>query len=118
MVRPVDLIQRIADSGWEDGKLYADELNNYFDHDDEERLTAQQAADQEAARVVELEKEHEELERKYQKLLEKNYELIMSGATSNENDTEGNDDKGDGEDENFTEAPINIEDLKFEKEAR
>ena len=73
MERPVDIIQRIADSGWEDGGLYADELNRYFDQWDDENLTAQQVADQQAARIVELEKERD-------KLLDKNYALIMGGG--------------------------------------
>lgn len=91
MERPVEIIQRIRESAWEDGPLAADELDKYFDQWDDESLTSQQVADQQAARVVELEKERDEYNKKYDdlrtrydKLLDKNYELMMmnGGASS------------------------------------
>lgn len=100
MERPVDIIQRITDSGWEDGGLYADELNHYFDQWDDENLSSQEVADQQAAHIVELEKErddygrkYDDLRTKYDKLLDKNYALIMGGGTAS-----GSDDELDGKD--------------------
>ena len=100
MERPVDIIQRITDSGWEDGGLYADELNHYFDQWDDENLSSQQVADGQAARIVELEKEcdeygrkYDDLRTKYDKLLDKNYALIMGGGTAS-----GSDDELEGKD--------------------
>jgi hypothetical protein len=98
--RPVDIIQRITDSGWEDGGLYADELNHYFDQWDDENLSSQEVADQQAAHIVELEKErddygrkYDDLRTKYDKLLDKNYALIMGGGTAS-----GSDDELEGKD--------------------
>lgn len=100
MERPVDIIQRITDSGWEDGGLYADELNHYFDQWDDENLSSQEVADQQAAHIVELEKErddygrkYDDLRTKYDKLLDKNYALIMGGGTAS-----GSDDELEGKD--------------------
>ena len=129
MERPVDIIQRITDSGWEDGGLYADELNHYFDQWDDENLTSQQVADQQAARIVELEKErgeydckYDDLRTKYDKLLDRNYALIMSGGASSGSaeELDGNDpaddlpdDKG-GEDEDT--RPIEELDLSRKRD--
>lgn len=95
MERPVEIIQRIRESAWEDGPLAADELDKYFDQLDDESLTSQQVADQQAARVVELEKERDEYDKKYDdlrtrydKLLDKNYELMMNGGASSAADVD------------------------------
>lgn len=127
MERPVDIIQRIADSGWEDGGLYADELNHYFDQWDDENLTAQQVADQQAARIVELEKERDEYDRKYDglrtkydKLLDRNYALIMGGGavSADAGELEGKDpadDLGGANEEGEDEDTRAIEDLDLSR---
>lgn len=114
MERPVELIQRIAESGWEDGGLYSDELNAYFDQWDDEQLTSQQVADQEAARVVELEKQHAALMLKLEKLEAMNYRLIMNGGavTSDDGEEEGGEALEDNDPSTPEPEPEEVEEIK------
>lgn len=111
MERPNEIIDKLVEI---DGAAeIADELKAFFDLTDEENGKKAQLFNEKVQKLTELEARNAELEGKYQKLLEKNAELVMSGGASNDGDEGAPQEEEEGENE--TEAPLRIDELKFER---